>query len=127
MKRILGTGLLAAFLTVTGCGNNLAGRVVEGPSSVAVIIGVGDARLDAEGVAGVPIKLYSDKGEMLASVVSDEKGEFSLSLGGYSGQFRVRARTEEFEDVNSMVFAPNGEKWLLVVLEPIKPRSEDGG
>jgi len=124
----MATGLLLGLLLVAGCGRALKGRVIDGPSSVALIVAIGDDRLTQPGVVGVPIKLYSDDGIVIGETISGEDGEFKLSVDNqYSGKFRVRADTDQHLDVNSIVYMPGDEKRLLVILERVVQNDEDGG
>lgn len=131
MNRFMVTGLLLVLVPLVGCGNTLRGRVVEGPSSTAVIVNIDDDRMSDPGIAGISIELLDEDGVRLGRTISNEDGAFQVTIDDqYSGRFRVRCRTDEYANVSSTVFVPAGQKRLLVLLKPVKPIEpidKDGG
>ena len=104
----------------------LRGHVIEGESSYALLVEPSDPRLQAEGVAGVSVRLTMDPGKLNRDVVADNvsgpEGEFELPVdragaGLITMDMSILARKAGYTSSEAFFKLPgSGSRFLLIVV-----------
>lgn len=129
IRRIL-LNLAAVLLcgaVLTGCsgGYRVQGRVIEGSTSMALVVDSDDPRLQQPGVGGVAIDLMLDPRSLGrkpgGSEVSMPDGNFAVPISEFGAgvlefQLGVTAYRNGFNPTETFVAMPNFNKRLLIMM-----------
>ena len=115
-------GLAVSCAVSVGCQSaGIAGKVVTGRVSTAVLANPDDPRLENEGVAGAQVRMLSERGGVLDTAVTNRAGEFAMTYPlEHTDRVLIIAGKEGYLECRARLFAPRSQSQpLLVLLEPL--------
>lgn len=126
--RFLVALVLCPWLLLTGCsGYQLRGKVVDGPTSMVMVVDEHDPRLNQAGLEGASVEVTVDPRSLgrkrLPAVTSEGDGSFAVPIGEVGAGFlqydvRVLARLAGRQSAEDEMALPGGDKRLLIILAP---------
>lgn len=122
---------LAAALFLVGCSGatRINGRVITGPTGLAVVVDPSDDRMKNPGLPGIEVALLREtatsSSAMITSAVTDDQGNFRMTLarGQHPGNaVIVRTRGDGVYTARSRTYLPRGNQQLLctVIAQPAR-------
>lgn len=121
---VLALGLLCTG-SLTGCGGraaNVSGKVIRGDISFIIAVDATDPRLKGEGIPGVEVQVYAERGAvLLGGATSDSKGNITVSIQNVGALLRPAefdAEKEGFARTSTVMSIPAVDKRVLVILKP---------
>lgn len=120
--RPIRAAVLIVLVTLTGCGYQLQGRVVQGGFGTVSLVDPTDQRLQQQGVPGVRVQLVRDpqrmRREVIAETSTDADGAFTLE----TRSFGAGLLDERFEVVATRPGFGAAQSAMELPLDPSKRR-----
>ena len=115
--------LLPSLLLLASCASTkIAGRVVDGPAGVPVVVPASDPRIAAaRPVPAIKVEVIGESGAIVASAVSGENGNFTLSMpsaGAPTRPVELRAQGPGIFTASGTLYLPRDGSWILFNVKP---------
>jgi len=116
------TCLTLAAAILPSCGSTrIAGRVVQGPAGIPLVVPASDPRVtEAIPVPGVTVSVIGEQGKTIVSALSAENGNFTISIPSAQTPTRaveIRAEGPGIFDATGSVYLPRDGSWIIYTVK----------